>query len=299
MGFSDQQFSKFASLFVVLWIGLQLCARRLVHDAPTRLLRGQTSPLAEVPTVLSGIGFGLLICGPAFSSRVGTLGGALMVALALFLEARRLKPMQVIRGDFYDGVGVVRRRAGIGRALLVFLVPEGTRVGFRETNRETPIICMPKGLISQSSKSEINALVAMQLPFEESARSLRAIRFANFAGAGVIALGVPATGLPPLGKAAIVVLTFVVGTILLGVATRRYKSRRHTSALSVSDNAETYVRALARLWAYSHVPLNREFSSLAKEAGLTSGQLNDAVVLDGPIDEKYMTSGDYLAVGFE
>ena len=270
-----------------------------------RFLRGEASRFH-----VSGTSLGWLlpaILADVFAPFESTSTRSVVIIAAIcfggilfFLERQRRKPLEVVRGAFYDGVGSVRRKAGLGRPLAIFLIPLGSRATLEQDPELLPSIYIHRNLLNSLSKAEIDALVALQLPYNATNHLRWMIKVGVYAIPLAVAYGVPALPFNSSTKWSLILLGLMLAMAMLQMAVRYLGQQQHRFAIMTLGNPIAHVSAIAKLWWSFGAKLGTDLTRLAQTAGLSPSQIETLLrEIDRPATDRYPTSGDYVDVGFE
>jgi len=257
-------------------------------------------------------GVWIVDCLPAQSRGVELLivayllcGFALIVAggvFSLWRWRRSEEPVQVARGAFCDGVEALRRKAGLERAPSIYILPDGHIAPSGHHSYGTPWgvnIRMPRRFLDWLSRGEIDALVALQLPAGQGrVRPRRVVVAALVCGLAAAAI----ISSPKLGASRVEVFLLLLAVELLALILLwpRLQSQTDRRAIEIAGDPDVFLSAMVKLYRLAGVaPGQRYLSRLASTAGIAPERLRTLLQEElRPAEDRYPTSGDYMAVGF-
>jgi hypothetical protein len=156
-----------AALFFEL--GAWNCARQAITLRGDKGLRALVASLAESwGWTLSLTGICLADWGGGLYAPIGMGSGLVCMLAALGIpwwvswhRSKNPEPLEISRGALFDGFGAVRLKAGIGRPLKIYVLPEGYQAQSADYDKmRASKILMPRRLLDWMSRAEIDALVA-------------------------------------------------------------------------------------------------------------------------------------------
>jgi hypothetical protein len=210
-------------------------------------------------------------------------------------------PLQVSRGALFDGVGAVRRKAGMSCVLNIYVPPEGFQARSADSENWASVrsIFIPRRLLDWMSRAEIDALVAFQLTSRQRVRYVKWITLGAFISGVIASAALNWLKKGPQGRweAFLLLLVTEITALTFLVPHLRYLADRR--AIEISGDPEAYLSAMAELSRLgTGVPDAKFVRRIARTAGVTPDRIQQLQEQPRPSEDRYPTSGDYLAVGF-
>jgi hypothetical protein len=210
------------------------------------------------------------------------------------------EPLHLARGALFDGIHAVRQKVGIGRNITICILPDKFQAkSAAYDSSSTASVAMPRCLLERLSRPEIDALAAFQLIWHRTFRFKRYAFFGVLLYGSISSISLYTQGTGARGRWLVFLLQAIAEIVVLRVLWRRHIDGIHLAAMEVSGNPDAYVSAMVELSSLGGGAVDaRLLRRLFRIAGST--QRMDAFLVESPRrkEDRYPTSGDYLAVGF-